>query len=118
MNNKSKYYVFFESLKDILGGLDSTKVKKFIGDSTKNNKTLTVMQLVRYLTNSKKRNLNKLGLDLDTIYSDLKSTLYKYRNINRTDALDINEFLRIFRFLLIDTDNSNLRRKVSASIQD
>ena len=77
---------------------DNTKViKKAIGDSTRNNRTLTVNQVVRYLTLA--------GFDTDAqkisvVTEILKDQILSRRN-NRTDSIDINELVTTYRTVVM-----------------
>lgn len=92
--SNSKLNVFVNRLVDILGDTDRTTVKSLIGDSTANNRTITVNQLVRYLEvtgyYTTASNVRKLQRNLSG-----RLNSYRTRNNNRTDAFDVNELLTV-----------------------
>ena len=93
----TKAQKFVNNLTDVLNDINVVKVKKSIGDSTNNNRTLTVNQVIRYLTSRRKTNLKKLGEDLQTIYGNRKvRKLLKVlrTSSSRTDSVDVSEFLQ------------------------
>ena len=92
---KTRVQEFFGVLDSILESTSSTKIKATIGDSTNNNRTPTVKQVVRFLNKTGKK---KLAAQLEVVYNELKWALAQNRdeNNNRTDAFDINEFMYAF----------------------
>lgn len=92
----SKNELFIQKLKEIVGKYGTDTIKYSIGDSTANNRTLTVKQIVRFLTGQRSKKLKNLGLSLDSIYSFHKSYMYATRFNCRTDSLDLSEFFKFF----------------------
>jgi len=69
--------------------------KAWIGDSIANNRTPSVRQVIRYLTNI---GYSKEAKDLTTVYTKLldRKLFKKLRQSNyRSDAFDINELQRV-----------------------
>jgi len=100
-----KYVLFYSQLNNIINSLDPVEVKLTIGDSINNNRTLTVNQLVRFLTDSKNRKFKKLGNSLLAVKELIAADIINSRNNNRTDALDINEFLNFYGEVVISGGN-------------
>ena len=96
-----KYAVFFALLNSTLNSLDPIEVKLALGDSINNNRTLTVNQVIRFLTQAGTRRQVKLGNNLLNIFSILKDDIRANRGNLRTDALDINEFLNFYETVVI-----------------
>ncbi len=82
---------------------DSAYAKEIIGDSLNNHRTLTVNQLVRYLSITGDYTLS---VNVSLAYNKLRPNLKKYRNRrnNRSDAFDVNEFFAVL-------NNVSLRAK-------
>lgn len=92
--SNSKLNTFVNRLVDILGEEDRNTVKSLIGDSTLNNRTVTVGQLIRYLeTTGRFTTANNVRKVYTTLSARLTS--YRTRNNNRTDAFDVNELLTV-----------------------
>ena len=69
-------------------------IKSIIGDSTNNNRTLTVNQVIRFLN---KNGYRKLAAEINALYFRLNNEIRDFRNTtsSRTDAIDVNEFLTV-----------------------
>jgi hypothetical protein len=71
-------------------------IKKTVGDSTNNNRTVSVNQVVRALNGTKSRKLGNIRKNVQTVYplvrGDIRS-LRTLRGVNRTDAYDLVEFI-------------------------
>lgn len=91
-----KYVNFFNQLNTVVNSLDTTDVKLTIGDSINNNRSLTVNQVIRFLLSSNVQQEIELGLSLQSVYGLIKADLLSSRINNRTDALDINEFINFY----------------------
>jgi len=112
----SKARSFLNQLVTTLNKVESTSLKSSIGDSTNNNRTVTVNQTIRYLTNSEKSSLRKLGRNLNTVYNSrkTKSLIRALRSTTRrTDAVDINELLSAIR---VATEVPSFNRSIGRSI--
>ena len=90
----SKLNVFVNRLVDIINEQDRNTVKSVIGDSTLNNRTLTVTQFVRYLNATGRYNT---AFNVTKVYGVLNKRLVAQRDRRnfRTDAFDINELLTV-----------------------
>ena len=97
----AKYINFFNELTTAVNSLDAREVKLAIGDSTNNNRTLTVKQVVRFLTSNRNRRLKRLGNSLLAVNNIIGNDVFNSRNNNRTDALDINEFINFYTEVVI-----------------
>ena len=91
-----KYKQFYNNLNIILSGLDRDTVKSSIGDSTNNNRTLTVSQVIRFLETRRNSSSKTLGQSLQSVYNIIGEEALLERNNFRVDALDINEFVRFY----------------------
>lgn len=92
-----KYIQFFNQLNTVVNSLDPVEVKLTLGDSINNNRTLTVGQVVRFLTSTRNRRLTKIGTSLNNVFSIVRGDIKGSRNNYRTDAIDINEFLNFYQ---------------------
>lgn len=83
-------------LNDVNGVLDTfsrDSIKAAIGDSTANNRTVTVKQLIRFLNTRRKSGLRKLANNLSVVYSSVRGDIFLNRSSYRTDAVDVYEFI-------------------------
>lgn len=112
----SKYQLFYTKLLNVVSDLDTTEVKAAIGDSVNNNRTLTVGQVARFLTEAQSniRGGKTLGKNLINIYSLLRDDIVLNRTNNRTDAIDINEFFNYYESVVIGS--GEFRRPVSSNL--
>lgn len=81
-------------------GTSGKTLQFYIGDSTNNNRQPSVSQVIRYFTRSSasKRQReagNALKAVYDTYRSEIRSARHS-RASSRTDAIDINEFIKFF----------------------
>jgi hypothetical protein len=111
-NTNTNYGRFFTQLTGLVGGLDTNDVKDTIGDSTNNNRTLTVRQVIRFLSSSNNPRFRSLGKRLAEVYGLLRPVVTSVRSSGRTDAVDINELLSVFEEEVISAKNSSLRRSI------
>jgi len=85
----------FNSLVTFVNSSDKKLIKAFIGDVV-NDKTLTVNQVVRYLTNKNDPNLvtfgDKVRLARKLLLRSMKD-IRDYRGTVRNDAFTVNELL-------------------------
>jgi len=72
------------------------EIKTTLGDSTNNNRTLTVNQVIRFLTTRRDVDVKELGYNLQVAYDTVYYKVLNSRKSRRTDAIDINEFLTFF----------------------
>lgn len=79
------------------------EIKSYIGDSTSNNRSLSVRQLIRYFQAT---NDQITAQNLEIAYSVLRRTILRRRNA-RTDAVDLSEF-----FQAATSANVKVRRKL------
>lgn len=94
---------FVNDLNYVLNIYNRNYVKSFIGDSTNNNRTLTVNQVVRFLNATGRYTLAAtLTAVSKRLTDDINASRY-YSDINRTDAVDINEFLNVYGEVITDT---------------
>ena len=90
----SKLNIFVNRLVDVLNEEDRNTVKSAIGDSTFNNRTVTVKQFIRYLNVTGRYGT---ALNVSKVYTALTPKLVAQRNRSnfRTDAFDVNELLTV-----------------------
>jgi hypothetical protein len=91
---------FFNQLVDYLQAYYKNDVKNFLGDSTDNHRVLSTNQVINFLTLNNSLKLNKLGRNLKVVYSVLRPQITYLRRLcnERTDAIDINEFIYTFEY--------------------
>ena len=102
-----KYKVFYNQLNQLLSLTNSTEIKSTIGDSVKNNRTPTVVQVIRFLEAIGE---DTLADTLTTTYNNLYEEMSVYRDLRkvvRRDGFDINEFLTTYNESVIE--NSDFR---------
>lgn len=112
----TKSDLFIVQLKRVVKELTPYSVKMYIGDSTFNNRTLTVNQVIRYLTiSTRNRKFNALGNNLQTAYNSLLPLINEVRSItkSRTDAIDINEFINYYTTFVVALSTQNARKTFS-----
>lgn len=95
----AKYQNFYNNLYTTVEGLNPNAVKASIGDSINNNRVLTVGQVVRFLSST--RGTKTLGTNLSNIFNLLRKDIISSRPNNRTDAVDINEFINFYENVVI-----------------
>lgn len=105
---------FFNVIEGIVSNVGSTVIKTEIGDSIENHRTLTVNQLVRFLTNSDNKATRNLGYRLREIYVAARVSNNIRRTPGRTDAVDINELIYSVKV----RGSSKLRRTLSGLINE
>lgn len=100
-----KYVTFANALQGVLNKYGRNTIKTAIGDSTFNNRTVTVNQVIRFLATRRSLALKNLGIQLETVYNleFIGDTLDSQRIFNsRTDAIDINEFLLAYNSSVVE----------------
>lgn len=107
----SKCATFLTALEVVLASYSRDTVKVTIGDSINNNRTLTVNQVVRFLSGRSNRKLGTVGLNLTNMYELVRGDITKYRTryTYRTDAIDINEFIDYFDRKVLNASTSVVR---------
>lgn len=113
-----KYAQFINNLTTVLGSLETNEVKEAIGDSTNNHRTLTVSQVIRFLESRRNGNMRILGANLAEVYELIREDLIFNRGNNRTDAIDINEFVDGFETFVLGGGRgaASLRQAVGRAI--
>lgn len=80
-----------ETVNSIVENDGSDTIKRLIGDSRNNNRTLSVRQVIRYFNAVGEQNLAQ---SLSQAYTTLLRYIkHRRRNTNRTDAVDLSEFV-------------------------
>lgn len=100
---------------DMRNSANSKSVKELIGDSTSNHRTVTVNQAIRYLEYTGQR---KTAKQVRAAYAVLRNEITYARafdGVVRTDAIDLDEFVRTFRNEVMDS--KNLRQKVVIALR-
>ena len=113
-----KYVMFLNSLQTVLSNKDRDAIKRTIGDSINNNRSLTVNQVIRFLTRRGASSSQKrLGKQLANVYGILREDIQVRRSLfnSRNDALDINEFITTYTDLVVQGVTTT-RRVVSRSL--
>lgn len=110
-----KFQETFNALTEVrsmLRGREVRSVKKIIGDSTRNNRTLTVNQTIRFLNITGAHNL---AARLDVVSTILKNQILKRRK-NRTDAIDINELVSTYRSVVMNGRSATYRKQIGTAV--
>lgn len=111
MRKFQEYFVKLATIRAKSRGKVGKFVKQAIGDSINNNRTLTVSQLFRY-----SRYLSgTLDIKLEKVFKLLEKDILKVRN-KRTDAIDINELVNVYRTQVIE--NRKYRRQIGSILKD
>lgn len=111
--SKPKYVMFVENIENVLNTFDRDFIKSAIGDSINNNRTLTVSQVIRFLSTRRNSTLKSLADQLEAVYgsSVVHNSLLRARaNTFRTDAIDINELLNA-----VSVNSRSVSRSLSAA---
>lgn len=95
------FTTFRTNLLTVLESLDTTTVKLAIGDSPNNNRSLTVNQLIRYLSTRRASEIRQLGNYLTLLYNeDVRLILANNRynaGLVRDDAFDVSELTKVLK---------------------
>lgn len=100
-----KFETFFNvltTIRSLVRNKKDLKLKKQIGDSTKNNRTLTVNQTARALS---KLGNERVAREVKAVYKVLKQDILKARRKRgtiRTDAVDLNELTNTYRNVVMN----------------
>ena len=112
MRKFQKLFLKVADLRSQLKGNNLVHAKEMIGDSTNNKRTLTVNQLIRYLSLGEVRGDKKLARQLKAVNSVLAAEIKANRT--RTDAVDLTEFVNTYRELVMNAPI--LRRNVASRL--
>jgi hypothetical protein len=111
--NMRKFQNFFYDLLQTSKDLNIIRnlVKSAIGDSKKNNRTLTVSQVIRYLEQNHVRGSRSKARKIRAVYDLLRADINRNRSdfSNRTDAIDINELVNTYRNLVMNNKDRSTR---------
>lgn len=115
----SKTTNFVNAVTNTVNNLNTVAVKESLGDSTNNNRTLSVRQLIRFLSATRGRNAGRnraLASDIETVYNRLRSEITYVRSLtnSRTDAVDIQEFITELDYLVSVGRTAALSRVISS----
>lgn len=113
---QGKYVTFFDELVGFLETTDTNTIKVAIGDSINNNRTLSVNQVIRFLTTRRTPSKKALGESLVNVYTMLKPTIISKRINARTDAVDINEFLNVYERSVLNSRSKFVKRNIGSQI--
>lgn len=108
-----KFEQFFKSIAQVrsnVRGENGVVAKAIIGASIDNHRTLTLNQTVQYLLAIRKV---KLAKQLQAV-SEVIVPEIKVNRSNRTDAIDLSEFVNTYRNYVMNT--KTLRRTVAAKL--
>lgn len=100
-----KFETFFNvltTIRSLVRNKRGVGLKKKIGDSTKNNRTLTVNQTVRILTTL---GSNRVARELQAVYEVLKPDILEARierGTVRTDSVDLTELTNTYRNVVMN----------------
>jgi hypothetical protein len=111
MRRFEKFFKQIAELRSVARGSKTKQIKKLIGDSTSNNRTLTVRQAIRYLDIV---GLDSLATQIDSVRPLIEHEIVIARS-NRTDAIDLSEFVNTYRNVVMN--GKKLRTKVGAALR-
>jgi len=103
--NFEEAFLLIAELRAVARGNCAKKIKRLLGDSTNNNRTLTVSQVIRFLETNK---LGRMANIVRGAYIVLEPNIIKGRR--RTDAIDISELVNTYRVQAMD--GRKLRREL------
>lgn len=86
-------------------------IKRKLGHSTKNHRTLTVRQAIDHLNSAYKPTMAK---DIEQVYNLLKPKIKSKRT--RTDAIDLSELVSTYRTVVMK--NKKLRRQIGSILNN
>ena len=112
----SKTTNFETTVTNTVNNLDVVAVKEALGDSTNNNRTLSVRRLIRFLSATRGRNAARnraLASNIEAVYGKLRSSINTFRSEGRTDAIDVQEFLSELN-LTVAGDARTIARVISS----
>lgn len=118
---KARYSTFITDLQGVVETYGTNAIKTSIGDSVNNNRTVTVNQLIRFLSTRRKPKLRLLGQQLETLYSNplIRAGVSDVRFLtDRTDAIDLNEFVAAYSNVVLNGTTAARRivgRQLSAA---
>lgn len=115
MKKMRRFEVGFKILTEIRSlarGSENKRIKRLLGDSDRNNRTLTVNQTIRFL------NLVGLTAAAETIKisNNLLENEILNRRSNRTDAIDLTELVNTYRIVVMNGRNNTYRRKIGNAL--
>jgi hypothetical protein len=112
MRKFEKVFKAIAEVRSIARGETGKRIKRYIGDSTRNNRTLTVSQTVRYLDRTGLTNLAQaVG-----IVSEILETEILRRRENRTDAIDLTELVNTYRVVVMNGKSDTYRRRIGNAL--
>lgn len=116
MRKFQKFFLKVAQIRSELKGNNLVYVKEVIGDSANNKRTLTVNQLIRYLSLGEVRGDKKLARQIKAVFPVLKSEIVGARRdlTQRTDAIDVTEFVNTYRHVVMN--NKLYRRTVATKL--
>lgn len=104
--NMPKFQKFFYDLLDVQQHTTENKriIKKMLQDSTANNRTVSVNQILRYTSSIGRPKATKFARQLSQVYIVLKPLIKNDRRsaTKRTDAIDLNELVSTYRAVVMD----------------
>lgn len=113
-----KYQKFFYDLLDVQQYTNENKytIKKLLLDSTANNRTVSVNQILRYTASIGRPKATKFARQLGQVYSILKPRIKNERRstTKRTDAIDLNELVSTYRSVVMN--DRELRQVVGQAL--
>ena len=106
-NNVRQFEKFFNKIakfrSDMRNIANSDSVKDLIGDSKNNNRTVSVNQVVRYLDKTGKKRLARQLKAVNKLMLPRIKEIRKSDGVKRTDAVDMEELVRVYRVEVMDS---------------
>lgn len=115
MRKFEQVFTALANTRSFLRGKEATKfAKKLIGDSHKNNRTITVNQTVRLFRELRDPNFaNTIKVVAEVLEDEILS-----RRKRRTDAIDLSELVNTYRIVLMNGKSDTYRRRVSRTLSN
>jgi len=89
-------------------------IKRNVGDSTNNNRTITVNQAIRYFKNTGRHDSAFKLEAVKNILEQAALTQRRKRGTNRTDALDLSELVTTYRTVVME--GKKFRRQIGTAV--
>ncbi len=99
VNTRANRLALASGITSVMREFGTNGIKSVIGDSTNNNRVVSVSQLSRFLRTRRRGDLRSTGQLLSGIYPQVRSEATAVSRISsfRNDALDVNELVTYLR---------------------
>lgn len=110
MRRFEEFFTVLTAIRSLTRGKGNKIIKKVIGDSTNNKRTVTVLQTIRYMEATGDELLAK---ELKVVLGVLENKILSRRN-RRTDAIDLTELTNTYREVVMN--KAQLRREIGTAL--